>query len=89
MVLTALCLLQFSLWDFAPRAPSSRPCFSCNKQPAGVLEHSKTRADAAPEQVLGVDLLERALVSGFHSADWHSRLLFQWIGLLISVPLVL
>jgi hypothetical protein len=24
--------------DFAPRAPSSRPCASCNKQPAGVLE---------------------------------------------------
>jgi hypothetical protein len=23
--------------DFAPRAPSSRPCISCNKQPAGVL----------------------------------------------------
>jgi hypothetical protein len=27
--------------DFAPRAPSSRPCFSCNKQPAGVLELAK------------------------------------------------
>ena len=31
-------LLPFFQGDFAPRAASSRPCFSCNKQPAGVLE---------------------------------------------------
>jgi hypothetical protein len=33
------CLLLYLQPDFAPRAPSSsRPCISCSKQPAGVLE---------------------------------------------------
>jgi hypothetical protein len=35
------CLNYFLQPDFAPRAPSSRPCISCNKQPAGVREQAK------------------------------------------------
>jgi hypothetical protein len=58
---TPQCVNYFLQPDFAPRAPSSRPCISCNKQPAGVLELAKrkTRAEAAPEQVIGFLLLER------------------------------
>jgi hypothetical protein len=61
--LTAQCLLLFLQPDFAPRAPSSRPCFSCNKQPVGVLELAKLqrKQPRAPEQVIGFDLLERDL----------------------------
>ena len=48
---SVLSLLLFFLWDFAPRAPSSRPCFSCNKQPAGVLELAKLERSTDPEPV--------------------------------------
>jgi hypothetical protein len=34
-------LFEVAQPDFAPRAASSRPCISCNKQPAGVLELAK------------------------------------------------
>jgi hypothetical protein len=44
----SLSLLLFSLWDFAPRAPSSRPCISCNKQPAGVLELAELESESSP-----------------------------------------
>jgi hypothetical protein len=43
--------------------PASRPCISCNKRPAAsrCARTSKTpaEAEAAPEQVIGFDLLER------------------------------
>jgi hypothetical protein len=60
--LTAQCLLQVAQPDFASRAPSSRPCISCNKQYATsrCARTSKTPAEAALEQVMDPWSLELA-----------------------------
>jgi hypothetical protein len=58
--LTAQCLLQVAQPDFASHAPSYRPCKSSKTQPTSrCARTSKNPAEAAPEQVIGFDLLER------------------------------